>query len=202
MPEKVPDGRKCGVDHGRSGKIAITSNGWRTTGFHKNAQSPAQASAAPARAPPRARRCRSTAPWRRSDAGIGGLLLDMPRIEAGGHRLDALALAGQQQAGAIAAQRIDPVGVTDLLGKSAYVSLEPDLTSGIGRNRKRLDHAILYGCQIGSYNRLCDTVRLPRRADPRLPGVARCLRHQAGRITRSIPVHRQAHPALGSHSTS
>ena len=82
----------------------------------------------------------------------------MPRIEAGGHRLDALALAGQQQAGAIAAQRIDPVGVTDLLGKSAYVSLEPDLTSGIGRNRRTLDHAILYGYQLGSYNRLCDTV--------------------------------------------
>jgi hypothetical protein len=86
--------------------------------------------------------------------------LDMPRIEAGGHRLDALALAGQQQAGAIAAQRIDPVGVTDLLGKSAYVSLEPDFTSDIGRNRRRLDHAILYGYQLGSYNRLCDTVRL------------------------------------------
>src|SRR4051794_18649355 len=33
-----------------------------------------------------------------------------------------LALAGQQQAGAITAQWIDPVGVTDLFGKSAYVS--------------------------------------------------------------------------------
>src|SRR3954463_5479215 len=85
--------------------------------------------------------------------------LDMPRIEAGGHRLDALALAGQQQAGAITAQWIDPVGVTDRLGKSAYVSLEPDLTSDIGRNR-RLDHAILYGYQLGSYNRPCDTVRI------------------------------------------
>src|SRR4051794_6257474 len=84
----------------------------------------------------------------------------MPRIEAGGHRLDALALAGQQQAGAIAAQRIDPVGVTDLFGKTVYVSLEPDLTSGVGRNRKRLDHAGLYGDQLGSYNRLYDTVRL------------------------------------------
>jgi hypothetical protein len=62
----------------------------------------------------------------------------MPRIEAGGHRLDALALAGQQQAGAITAQWIDPVGVTDLLGKSAYVSLEPDLTSDIGRNRRNM----------------------------------------------------------------
>jgi hypothetical protein len=50
--------------------------------------------------------------------------------------------------------------VTDLLGKSAYVSLEPDFTSDIGRNRTRLDHAILYGDQLGSYNRLCDTVRL------------------------------------------
>jgi hypothetical protein len=49
--------------------------------------------------------------------------------------------------------------VTDLLGKSAYVSLEPDLTSGIGKNR-RLDHAILYGYQLASYNQLCDTVRL------------------------------------------
>src|SRR4051812_1852350 len=89
--------------------------------------------------------------------------LDMPRIEAGGHRLDALALARQQQAGAIAAQRSDPVGVTDLLAKSAYVSLEPDLTSDIGRNRRnrrRLDHAILYGYQLGFYNRICDTVRL------------------------------------------
>ena len=85
--------------------------------------------------------------------------LDMPRIEARRHRLDALALAGQQQAGAIAAQRINPVGVADHLGKSAYVSLEPDLTPGIGRNR-RLDHAVLYGCQLGSYNRFCDTVRL------------------------------------------
>jgi hypothetical protein len=45
--------------------------------------------------------------------------LDMLRIKAGGHRLDALALARQQQAGAITAQRIDPVGVTDLFGKSA-----------------------------------------------------------------------------------
>ena len=71
-----------------------------------------------------------------------------------------LALTGQQQAGAIAAQRIDPVGVTDLFGKSTYVSLEPDLTSGVGRNRQRLDHAVLYGDQLGSYNRLCDTVRL------------------------------------------
>jgi hypothetical protein len=49
--------------------------------------------------------------------------------------------------------------VTDLLGKSAYVSLEPDLTSGVGRNR-RLDHVGLYGYQLGSYNHLCDTVRL------------------------------------------
>jgi hypothetical protein len=86
--------------------------------------------------------------------------LDMPRIEAGGHRFDALALARQQQASAIAAQRIDPVGVTDLLGKSTYVSLEPDLTSGVGRNRQRLDHAVLYRDQLGSYNRLRDTVRL------------------------------------------
>src|SRR4051794_36651525 len=86
--------------------------------------------------------------------------LDMPRIEAGGHRLDALALARRQQAGAITAQRGNPVGVTDLLGKSAYVSLEPDLTSGIGRNRRRLDHAILYGYQFGSYNRFYDTVRV------------------------------------------
>ena len=85
--------------------------------------------------------------------------LDMPRIEAGGHRLDALALARQQQAGAIAAQRIDPVGVTDLLAKSVYVGLEPDLTSGVGRNR-RLDHAGLYGYQIGSYNLVFDTVRI------------------------------------------
>src|SRR4051794_25497546 len=84
----------------------------------------------------------------------------MPRIEAGGHRLDALALAGQQQTGAIAAQRGNPVGVTDLFGKTVYVSLEPDLTSGVGRNRKRLDHAGLYGDQLGSYNRLYDTVRL------------------------------------------
>ena len=89
--------------------------------------------------------------------------LDMPRIEAGGHRLDALALARQQQTGAIAAQRGNPVGVTDLLGKSAYVSLEPDLTSGVGRNRQRLDHAGLYGDQLGSYNRLYDTVRLTAR---------------------------------------
>jgi hypothetical protein len=50
--------------------------------------------------------------------------------------------------------------VTDPLGKSAYVSLEPDFTSDIGRNRRRLDHAILYGYQLGSYNRLYDTVRL------------------------------------------
>ena len=89
--------------------------------------------------------------------------LDMARIEAGGHRLDTLALAGQQQAGAIAAQRIDPVGVADHLGKSAYVSLEPDFTSDIARNRRRLDHAILYGYQLGSYNRFCDTVRLTAR---------------------------------------
>jgi hypothetical protein len=41
VPEKVPDGRKYGVDHGRSGKIAVISNGWRTTEFLKNAQSPA-----------------------------------------------------------------------------------------------------------------------------------------------------------------
>src|SRR3954454_3835337 len=90
--------------------------------------------------------------------------LDMPRIEARRHRLNALALARQQQASAIAAQRIDPVGVTDLLGKSTYVSLEPDLTSGVGRNRQRLDHAVLYGDQLGSYNRLRDTVRIgPRK---------------------------------------
>src|SRR6185369_1459348 len=86
--------------------------------------------------------------------------LDMPRIEAGGHRLNALALARQQQAGAIAAQRIDPVGVTDLFGKSVYVSLEPHLTPGVGRNRQRLDHATLYGDQPGSYNPFSDTVRL------------------------------------------
>jgi len=86
--------------------------------------------------------------------------LDMPRIKAGGHRLDALALAGQQQASAITAQWIDPVGVTDLFGKSAYVSLEPDFISDIRRNRQRLDHAGLYGDQLGSYNQLCDTVRL------------------------------------------
>jgi hypothetical protein len=49
--------------------------------------------------------------------------------------------------------------VTDLFGKSVYVGLEPDLTSGVGRNR-RLDHAGLYGYQLGSYNRLCDTVRI------------------------------------------
>jgi hypothetical protein len=55
--------------------------------------------------------------------------------------------------------------VTDLLGKSVYVSLEPDLTSGIGRNRKRLDHAILYGYQLASYNQLYDTVRLSRCSD-------------------------------------
>src|SRR4051794_27411285 len=88
--------------------------------------------------------------------------LDMPRIEARRHRLDALALARQQQAGAITAQWIDPVGVTDRLGKSVYVGLEPDLTSGVGRNRQRLDHAVVYGDQLGSYNRLCDTVRLGR----------------------------------------
>jgi hypothetical protein len=88
--------------------------------------------------------------------------LNMPRIEAGGHRFYALALARQQQAGAIAAQRINPVCVTDLLGKSVYVSLEPDLTSGVGRNRQRLDHAGLYGDQLGSYNRFYDTVRLKR----------------------------------------
>jgi hypothetical protein len=80
-------------------------------------------------------------------------------VDRGG-RLDALALARQQQAGAITAQWIDPVGVTDLLGKSVYIGLEPDLTSGVGRNRQRLDHAGLYGDQLGSYNRLCDTVRL------------------------------------------
>jgi hypothetical protein len=50
--------------------------------------------------------------------------------------------------------------VTDLFGKSVYVSLEPDLTSGVGRNTKRLDHAGLSGDQLGSYNRFCDTVRL------------------------------------------
>jgi hypothetical protein len=49
--------------------------------------------------------------------------------------------------------------VTDLLGKSAYVSLEPHLTPGIGRNR-RLDHAGLYGYQLGSYNPIYDTVRV------------------------------------------
>src|SRR3954453_17024575 len=76
------------------------------------------------------------------------------------HRLDALALAGQQQAGAIAAQRIDPVGVTDLFGKSAYVSLEPNFISDIRRNRRRLNHAILYGHHLGSYNRFYDTVRV------------------------------------------
>src|SRR3954464_4192570 len=86
--------------------------------------------------------------------------LDMPRIEAGGHRLDALVLARQQQAGAITAQWIDPVGVTDLFGKSVYIGLEPDLTSGVGRNRQRLDHAGLYGDQRASYNRFCDTVRI------------------------------------------
>src|SRR3954454_9818751 len=86
--------------------------------------------------------------------------LNVPRIEARRHRLNALALARQQQAGAIAAQRINPVGVTDLFGKSVYVSLEPDLTSGVGRNRQRLDHAGLYGDQLGSYNRLYDTVRV------------------------------------------
>ena len=111
-----------------------------------------------------ARNHRRTVPRRLGDEVMQGLVgcLDMPRIEAGGHRLDALALARQQQAGAIAAQRIDPVGVADRLGQSVYVSLEPDLTSGIGRNR-RLDHAVLYGCQLGSYNRFCDTVRLSAR---------------------------------------
>src|SRR5689334_2588701 len=100
--------------------------------------------------------------------------LDMPRIEAGSHRFDALALAGQQQAGAITAQWIDPVGVTDLLGKSVYVGLEPDLTSDIERNRRRLDHAILYGYQLGSYNRLYDTVSLgevSRCRGCKMPGV-------------------------------
>src|SRR3954470_14706362 len=36
--------------------------------------------------------------------------------------------------------------------------------------------------------------RLSRRADTRLPGVARPLRHPAGRIARSTPVCRQAYP--------
>ena len=44
--------------------------------------------------------------------------------------------------------------------------------------------------------------RLPRRTDPRLPGVARRLRHQGSRITRSTPVRRQARPTLGSHPTT
>src|SRR4051812_22467562 len=38
----------------------------------------------------------------------------------------------------------------------------------------------------------------PRRAHPRLSGVARRLWPQASRIVRSIPVHRQARPILGS----
>jgi hypothetical protein len=47
------------------------------------------------------------------------------------------------------------------LGKRCHVCVEPDLTSGIGRNR-RLDHAVLYGYRILSYNRFYDTVRLER----------------------------------------
>ena len=47
-----------------------------------------------------------------------------------------------------------------------------------------------------------DRHRLPRRADPRLPGVARRLRHHASRIARSTPVRRHARPTFGSRPTT
>src|SRR3954454_18966943 len=40
------------------------------------------------------------------------------------------------------------------------------------------------------------------RAEPRLPGVARRLRHHASRIARSTPVRRQARPILSSRPTT
>src|SRR5687768_18110575 len=84
----------------------------------------------------------------------------MRRVEARRHRFAALALAWQQQAGAITAQRGDPVGMADDLAQRRHVGLEPDLTAGIGRNRRGLEHALLYGVRLHSYNQFSDTVRV------------------------------------------
>src|SRR4051812_9113877 len=84
--------------------------------------------------------------------------LDMQRIEPGGHRLDAFAPTRQQQTGAVAAQRADPVSVADHLRHFSDIGLEPDLTAGIGRNRRTFDHALLHGHRPDFFDLFYDTV--------------------------------------------
>ena len=98
-----------------------------------------------------------TAPWRRSDAGIGGL--PGHAADRGGRPwLDALALARQQPAGNNCA--MDRSGRRDRSPRKKHLCrLGTDLTSGIGRNNEAGGPPVYMGTKTGCYNRLCDTVR-------------------------------------------